>query len=307
MVEIPPIAKALQLSCLGCGGTSFLPLCSTDTAIQCADCQQTSRWHDGILLLNTKGKADDYDAEGYSLLVEVEPRHFWFRGRNRLILSTVRETVGELTGRSVLDIGCGTGSVLASLERAGMIGCGLDMHLTGLRYARRRVKGPLLCSSALQVPFVSQFDVVMLCDVIEHASDDVAILRAARQALKDRGVVVVTVPADPRLWTPMDEMAGHKRRYSKQSLTAVLQRANLQILFVRYFGLTLFPLLLLRRALYRHSPIVTSEERFCLRRRAWKIPPRPLNTLLHMLMTAEVALSRFPSSFGSSLIAVGRK
>ena len=157
-------------------------------------------------MLGHSADPDDYPEDLSSLLAEVEPRHFWFGERNRLIVSTMREALGELTGRTVLDVGCGTGFVTAALERAGMATCGLDMNLAGLRHARRRTSGPLLCQDAARVPFSEQFDVAMLCDVIEHTPDDGAVLSAAIGALRPRGALVVTVPAirssGPRWTTP---------------------------------------------------------------------------------------------------------
>src|SRR5205085_2027009 len=128
-------------------------------------------------ILGDADHRDDYPDEAYALLAAVERKHFWFKQRNRLILSTLREAIGQLAGRSALDVGCGTGFVTAAIEGSGMMTCGIDMHLGGLRYARPRVRGPLMCTGATAMPFVSTFDVALLCDVIEHAADDVAVLR----------------------------------------------------------------------------------------------------------------------------------
>src|SRR5262249_8704123 len=146
-----------------------------DKPVRCSGCGHGYRWCNGILLLDNAGNQSDYPDESYALLAEVEPRHFWFTGRNQVILATMRRTIGPLADRSVLDIGCGTGFVLAALERAGMTVCGLDMHLAGLRYARQRTNGLLVRETATRIPFADEFDVVMLCDVIEHTDDDSAV------------------------------------------------------------------------------------------------------------------------------------
>src|SRR5262249_31055327 len=79
-----------------------------DKPVRCSGCGHGYRWCNGILLLDNAGNQSDYPDESYALLAEVEPRHFWFTGRNQVILATMRRTIGPLADRSVLDIGCGT-------------------------------------------------------------------------------------------------------------------------------------------------------------------------------------------------------
>lgn len=258
-------------------------------------------------MLGGEDNRGDYPNEAYALLADVESRHFWFSGRNKLILSTMREVIGPLKGRSVLDIGCGTGFVLAALERAGMKGCGLDMHLSGLRHARKRTKGLLLCETAARVPFRAQFDVVVLCDVIEHSADDSAVLGEASVALKDTGAIVVTVPAGPRLWTSFDEASGHKRRYTKQTLVKARRRAGLRVLVARYFSIMLLPLQILQRQLVKNSPIANPNDRLRLFCQLLRVPPAPINALLRWAMAADILLSRRSLFCGASLIAIGRR
>ncbi len=114
----------VRFLCNTCNESVTVSLYPTDTTVRCAACGQTYASEDGILLLGSGQNEQDYPDEAYELLAKVEPRHFWFNGRNRLILSTMREIIGPLAGLRVLDIGCGTGFVLAELEQAGMITCG---------------------------------------------------------------------------------------------------------------------------------------------------------------------------------------
>lgn len=284
-----------------------LPLSTSETELRCPNCGREYSRQDGILLLGASRDPDDYPAELHDLLAVAEPRHFWFGERNRLILSTMREAFGTLAGRSVLDVGCGTGFVTAALERAGMAACGLDMNLAGLVHARRRMRGPLLCQDAARVPFVEQFDAAMLCDVIEHTPDDQLVLRETAHAVRPGGGVVVTVPAHPSLWSVTDETAGHKRRYTRASLRTAMERAGLRVRLVRPFNSLLLPLQILQRLTLNRRSIATQEERLALVREALIVPPRPINDLLRLAMSADLVLSRAPVTFGSSLIAIGQR
>jgi SAM-dependent methyltransferase len=297
--------QAFAFQCRRCGEAVLLPPVGQEAPVRCGYCAHHYDWDQGILWLGAPND-DEQPSEYYSLLVQAEPRHFWFGMRNRIILATLREVIGPLAGHSVLDIGCGTGFVLAALERAGMHACGLDMLPKGLGYARRRVVGPLVATSAPPLPFRDQFDVAMLCDVVEHVADDVGVLREAGRTLHAEGALVVTVPAFPALWTPLDDLSGHKRRYTRRSLVEAMERAGLRVVHARYFGSLLFPPQFLARQRIKSLPVATASQRERLVREALAVPPRPLNALLGLTLAADMLLRRLPIPFGTALIAVGR-
>jgi SAM-dependent methyltransferase len=299
-------AEGVSLRCGACGNRVPVPWPSTAVPVRCARCGRAHRWDGGVLVVEEDG-ADrgDYPDDCYPVLAEVEPRHFWFRGRNRVILEAIREVVGPPAGRSVLDVGCGTGFVLAALEAAGMRGCGVDMHLPALRIARTRVRGLLLRATAAGVPFREQFDAVLLCDVIEHAADDAALIREASLALAGGGALVVTVPAHEWLWTVVDEVSRHKRRYTARTLRAAMEGAGLRVRLVRYFGALLLPVQALQRRLVGRGCARTDADRLRVVREALRVPPAPVNALLGLAMTMGGPLGRFPLGLGTSLIAVG--
>jgi len=288
-----------------CG--SALSLVSTGAPLVCRTCGRSYDWTDGVLMLSPTADPDGYPEELSTLLAEVEPRHFWFAERNRLIVTTMRRALGSLAGRSVLDIGCGTGFVTAALEKDGMRPCGLDMNLAGLRVARQRMNGLLVCHDAASVPFRQQFDVATLFDVIEHVDDDLRVLGEARAALRHGGAVVVTVPAHASLWTPTDDASGHKRRYTQATLRRALADSGFELLYLRYFNALLLPLQLLQRRLVGRRQSSTPEGRVALVKDALRVPPTWLNTLLELAMRADLPLGRLPGTFGASLIAVARR
>ena len=224
-----------------------------------------------------------------------------------MIIATMRRVIGPLAGRSVLDIGCGTGFVLAALELSGMIACGLDMHLAGLRYARARTHGLLVCETATRVPFANQFDVAMLCDVIEHTSDDSAVLREASRALKPRGVIVITVPANPHMWTIVDEVSGHKRRYTRTTLAEAIQKADLRVRALHYFNSVLYPVQLFQRRFLKRRAISSDADRLDVFHQSLRMPPPLLNSIFRAAMAADVPLSRLALPIGGSLIAVAER
>lgn len=80
--------------------------------------------------------------------------------------------IGLLDGRSVLDVGCGTGRFTAAMEqRAGSV-TGTDLDAAMLAVAARRVRAPLLLADAQRLPFGNAtFDVTVAVTLCEFAAD----------------------------------------------------------------------------------------------------------------------------------------
>lgn len=110
----------------------------------------------------------------------------------------------------VLDLGCGTGSVLLALARRppGLDGwederplCGVDIALRWLLLARKRLDEEgfshvrLVCGCAERQPFASQsFGGLIGGDVIEHVGDQAATLAEAHRVLKPWGRLFLATP-----------------------------------------------------------------------------------------------------------------
>jgi len=113
------------------------------------------------------------------------------------------------------------------------------------------------------------------------------------------------VPAGPELWTAYDDVTGHKRRYDRGTLSDVLARSGLTVRYVGYFNcLPLVAQRLHRRFL---GGAATNGDVVETVRRALRVPPWPLNTLLRRLIQLEAPLRRMRWIHGGSLIAIGQK
>jgi hypothetical protein len=93
----------------------------------------------------------------------------------------------------------------------------------------------------------ASYDAVILFDVIEHIESLPEFLSSALYHLKPGGYVFINVPALQGLYSKFDIAVGHFRRYSKQTLEADLAKAGIRKMDDRYWGLTMLPLLALRR------------------------------------------------------------
>jgi SAM-dependent methyltransferase len=184
----------------------------------------------------------------YDDLAAAEERHFWFRARRRLILRAVRRHFPR--AERLLDIGCGTGYVLAGLGAAfpGLSLAGSDARTSGLAHAAARVPGAALFQmDARRIPFREEFDVIGAFDVLEHIEEDEAVLAEMARALRPNGGVVLTVPQHAWLWSAVDDFSHHKRRYARGDLLAKLRRAGFEPLLATSFTSLLLPVLLASR------------------------------------------------------------
>lgn len=250
-----------------------------------------------------------YPAEAYILLSESEKKHFWFRGRNTVIREAIRSTLPNYYGKSFLEAGCGTGYVLAELAKMGFVVTGLDMHEEGVIYARQRVPSADFFIGKLdQFRPKKLFDVVGMFDVLEHISDDTSALTACIRLLNKNGMLYITVPARPELWSVYDDISGHKRRYTKESLVKTLISAGFRIHAVSYFGFFQYiPHLILKRLILSRSNNTPNNIMPILKKVVWQ-PPGMVNWLLEKSFGLDMFLSKFVGlPFGTSLIVSAQK
>ncbi|MGH8661676.1 MAG: class I SAM-dependent methyltransferase, partial [Burkholderiales bacterium] len=200
---------------------------------------------------HTRG-APGYDPAHFAELARLEAGNFWFRARNRLIAWSIRRYFPG--ARNVLEVGCGTGFVLAGIGAAfpALKLSGSEAASEGLAFAAARVPGAsLMQMDARRIPFRGEFDVVGAFDVIEHIEDDRAVLAELRAAAVPGGGVLLTVPQHPSLWSEFDVRAGHLRRYSARELGSRVLEAGLEIVRITSFVALLLPFMYLSRRAQR--------------------------------------------------------
>src|SRR4029079_6993624 len=92
------------------------------------------------------GATPTYSAAHFAPLFAAEEQHFWFQSRNRCIAAALMPIKAASDVRTILEVGCGTGVVLAALQRLFPESkiTGMDLFAEGLALARRRFAGRLI-------------------------------------------------------------------------------------------------------------------------------------------------------------------
>jgi ubiquinone/menaquinone biosynthesis C-methylase UbiE len=113
----------------------------------------------------------------------------------------VREACGDVFGKRVLDVGCGTGRHSIPLAEMSANVVGLDFSPEMLAVARRRIEGLGIAANvefqqhALPEPFPfadESFDLVVMGLVIEHVSDLEGVFSEACRVLESGGRCIVS-------------------------------------------------------------------------------------------------------------------
>jgi SAM-dependent methyltransferase len=136
----------------------------------------------------------------------------------------------------ILEIGSGIGSIgrlLLPWARSLMLTDLEPSLVAGLKVqfaAEPRVSATVYDLEGAPPPEVAsrRFDTIVAVNVLEHIEDDAAALEHLRARLKTDGRVCIYVPAGPFAFGSLDLAVGHHRRYTAQSLDALLTRAGLE-------------------------------------------------------------------------------
>ncbi len=282
------------------------PLSAPDGAYVCTGCDATYRIADGIGVFSEEIAAnyDGYDAAFFPELARVEAENFWFVNRNKLIQRQLEQHFPG--GGRFLEIGCGTGFVLTGVRDTGL-GYdlhGSEIHLEGLAFAKSRLpEAKFFQVDARRLPFADAFDVVGAFDVVEHIDEDDTVLGQIRGAVKHGGGLMLTVPQHGFLWSEVDTISGHKRRYEPGELEAKVEAAGFSILYTTSFMSLLLPALYLAR---KKNDATTKNSDDVMKQFAIG---RLTNAVLSRVMQAERLLLGVPSltlPMGSSRLIVAR-
>jgi 2-polyprenyl-3-methyl-5-hydroxy-6-metoxy-1,4-benzoquinol methylase len=150
-------------------------------------------------------------------------------------------------GARVLHVGSGDGYLDPFLCSRFSLAVGVDINYLELRNAKKRnanLSVEYLLIDGFSLPFESEsFDEVVSIDVLEHAEDDVALVREMGRVLKHGGHLTMTVPNAeyPATFDPLNCLLelvtgrhlplgiwgfGHRRLYREESLCDLLKGAG---------------------------------------------------------------------------------
>ena len=81
----------------------------------------------------------------------------------------------------------------------------------------------------------AQYECILMVNVLEHIENDIDAVRECYRILKPGGRLLILVPALPFLYSELDRLVGHFRRYDKSGLHAVLESGGMTLNKLCYF------------------------------------------------------------------------
>lgn len=177
----------------------------------------------------------------------TQPEMFGPRHEHRLGM-IVAEVAKLPAGARLLDGAVGLGQLAGRMQRRGYRVTGIDYSFDAALHVRRTSTIPAVVGDMTRMPFRDgAFDGVTTGETLEHLDDDAAAAREIGRVLRDGGTVIATVPALQSLWSSSDDYYEHRRRYSRQALTAMFRTASFVIEKAAFWG---FPIVLVYDTLF---------------------------------------------------------
>lgn len=181
------------------------------------------------------------DYYGYPSIISLG----WSRTLRRMLLWPDK-TLRELKGRhplpwrgegKVLDVGCGAGGNLKTLQGHGWEPWGIEISAVASAHAREVVTGNIHTGTLESAPFLLKtFDLVLMSHSLEHLPSPIDALRLVNRFLKDDGLLVISVPnvnsleykLFGRWWFQLDPPR-HFYHFDKRSLSRLIMQAGFQV------------------------------------------------------------------------------
>ena len=172
----------------------------------------------------------------------MTPQTFWlenlkFADRyNNWILSQILPALGD----RVLEVGCGNGNFTELLAPHCSELTAIDLNSEYIALARQRLKAQpqvkFRVGDITNLAWQSEFDTVVMLDVLEHIPKDLDLLISLYQALARGGRLAIKVPALSWLYGSLDLAIAHQRRYNRSNLTQAIAQAGFTDCQTWYFN-----------------------------------------------------------------------
>jgi SAM-dependent methyltransferase len=135
---------------------------------------------------------------------------------------------------AALDLGCGDGRLATELRARELTLA--DVSVVALERARSRLPDAdaVELEPDAPLPFAdSSFDLVLCTETVEHVRDVQLFLSEVRRVLRPGGELALSTPATRPLVRPPDPLSPHLRRFTRASLSRLLDDLGFELAWLR--------------------------------------------------------------------------
>lgn len=208
-----------------------------------------------------------------------------------------------VTGRAVVDIGCGSGFFANMLMERGKEVVGIEPNEEMRNLAKEiNPEIAIVAGGAEDIPILitKPVDSITMLDVLEHVENDTEQVRKVYNTLRETGEFVLVVPAHPILFGMRDRGMHHYRRYTKSALVKIFTENGFQVVKMRHWNaLGFFPYFISEKILRR--PLIAKIRGGGQKNLFSRLLQKALNSWFLLIE------NNFDFGFGLSIIAVARK
>ncbi len=203
---------------------------------------------DGIFVKDEVSVSSAFTAKMQDELFAIEDGSWWFQYRAQVLTETAERYLEREV--ETLDIGGGNGYTTSRMQQVGFRTALLEPSYEACLHARQR--GISRCFCSVLGDFEEPIRQGMLLDVLEHIEDDRGFLGTLRTHMPGGGMLLITVPALSVLWSSVDEVGGHFRRYHISELCKLLRSCGFEVVYSTYFfSFLVLPILFVRVGMER--------------------------------------------------------
>lgn len=147
------------------------------------------------------------------------------------------------TKKTILDIGCGVGTIDFYLRHKGFTVTGTDISENAIRMCKKNVIAlgfrSNLCFFQLNFPtenIYKKYDFVICSEVLEHLENDGLAIKKIFKILNSGGISILSVPSKNSilhkfgLAKKFDDKVGHVRRYFVKDLETLIDQTDFKII-----------------------------------------------------------------------------
>lgn len=230
-----------MVACNLCGAERFGPVYSArdyitnelQMIVRCEDC--------GLVFVNPQ--PDVVELFRYYPVSYYGTKPFLYEKIDNLL--RMRRLVRMGAGRhKILDIGCGKGLLLSSLQRKGWKVWGTELSDDSAQYAKTRMGINVLKQNIQDCEFpVYNFDIITMFHSLEHMKDPKDTLRAINKILKEDGMLLIEVPKFDSIyarifkdkWFHLD-VPRHLYHFEEKTIKSLLNATGFSITKMRKFS-----------------------------------------------------------------------
>lgn len=143
-------------------------------------------------------------------------------------------------GAKALDIGCHTGSLLGQLRKLGFAPYGIEPDARSVIYPKKLYGLDNIFNGTIEAydNRFGEFDLITICDCLEHVTSVTEVLQKLRSMLKPDGHLMIAIPAwqYPSVSVSAFLSSAHTYTFSPETITAYLHKTGFEPEVIDFSG-----------------------------------------------------------------------